>query len=318
MNVDISIIIPIYNSGAFLSSCLDSILSQGAHNIEIILVDDGSTDDSYSQCIKYVDGFSNVDLVLCERHCGVSEARNKGLDRAKGKWIMFIDADDYLLPESISHFLNLVDSHKDCTWFLASTLKELNEVKSIHKALPQNEIYDPITKLRSIRRYAVWGYLFSHSIIKKYGIRFHQGLGYSEDKVFIYKYALYNKRLVTSNQYVYVYRLHGGSACASRDLLRKAINQVKASSVLFNLSESSEVASLPLAKQSLRREYEHTLSTGIRTLIVDFSVEKFRTFKNAYVLEFHRSKLGKLYFLLFVNYILYCWHRFIHKITGKN
>lgn len=91
----ISIIIPIFNTKKYLSQCIDSILNQSYKNIEIILVDDGSTDGSECVCEKYADKYHNI-IFLKQKHSGPFKARKRGLDIARGDYITFVDSDDFI------------------------------------------------------------------------------------------------------------------------------------------------------------------------------------------------------------------------------
>jgi len=94
-NLSISIIIPVYNAERWLRQCLDSILNQSFENYELILVDDGSKDQSPIICDEYAEKYDKI-IVIHKTNGGVSSTRNAGLDIAKGEWIAFIDADDYI------------------------------------------------------------------------------------------------------------------------------------------------------------------------------------------------------------------------------
>lgn len=91
----ISIIIPVYNTSLYLTRCLNSVLNQTYKNIEIIVIDDGSTDDSLQIIKKFSKVNSNI-KVISQKNCGQSYARNAGLELANGKYIMFVDSDDYV------------------------------------------------------------------------------------------------------------------------------------------------------------------------------------------------------------------------------
>ena len=94
----ISVIVPVYNVGEYLSRCVDSILKQTYSNLEIILVDDGSTDDSGHICDTYIPRDSRI-RVIHKKNGGLSSARNAGIEKAKGEYLSFIDSDDYIHPE---------------------------------------------------------------------------------------------------------------------------------------------------------------------------------------------------------------------------
>lgn len=93
----ISVIIPVYNVEPYLKQCLDSVLQQTYEDIEVILVDDGSTDNSGMICDEYTLRDSRIKVIHNE-HCGQSDARNKGMWAASGDVISFIDSDDYVSP----------------------------------------------------------------------------------------------------------------------------------------------------------------------------------------------------------------------------
>jgi len=109
----VSIIIPTYNYGHFLVKCIDSVLNQTYSNIEIILVDDGSTDNTneiihtkYKNKVKYI----------YQENKGASVARNKGIDIARGEYLSFLDADDFFIPTSIEDRLNILQNNKEIGW----------------------------------------------------------------------------------------------------------------------------------------------------------------------------------------------------------
>lgn len=106
-NIKVSVIVPIYNVEKYLPKCIDSILAQSHNNLEIILVDDGSPDDSG----KIADSYAEKDLrvkVIHKGNSGVSSARNIGIDSATGDYVCFADADDYLMEDYVEYLLELV------------------------------------------------------------------------------------------------------------------------------------------------------------------------------------------------------------------
>ena len=103
----ISIIVPIYNSENYIKKCLDSILAQTYSNLEVILIDDGSTDNSYNICKDYQKKDNRI-VLLQQKNAGVSRARNHGLEVAKGEYIGFVDSDDYIEPEMYEILLNSI------------------------------------------------------------------------------------------------------------------------------------------------------------------------------------------------------------------
>lgn len=105
MNKLISVIIPVYNVHSYLRRCLDSVVNQTYKNIEILLVDDGSTDNSAQICLEYEKKYKNV-IYLYKKNGGLSDARNYGIKHSKGDYIAFVDSDDYIDPEMYQYLLS--------------------------------------------------------------------------------------------------------------------------------------------------------------------------------------------------------------------
>lgn len=113
MNSLISVIIPVYNVAPYLRRCLDSVLIQSYHNLEIIIIDDGSTDESPIICDEYKQKDDRV-IVVHQNNSGLSVARNVGLDICSGEWVAFLDSDDWINPEMYKTLLNnAINSNAD-------------------------------------------------------------------------------------------------------------------------------------------------------------------------------------------------------------
>ena len=109
-NVKVSIIIPVYKVEAYLARCIDSVLRQTYHNLEIILVDDGSPDHCGEICDQYAEKDSRIS-VYHKSNGGLSDARNYGTARATGDYIAYIDSDDYVAENYIEYLVNLLEGH---------------------------------------------------------------------------------------------------------------------------------------------------------------------------------------------------------------
>lgn len=105
----ISVIIPVYNSEKSIKNCLDSVVAQSFRDYEIVIVDDGSSDNSLSICTEYSERFSNI-VLLHQENAGVSAARNMGIMIAKGEYITFLDSDDCFKEDALNIFFSIVDS----------------------------------------------------------------------------------------------------------------------------------------------------------------------------------------------------------------
>lgn len=150
-NIDdlVSIIVPVYNVEKYLKKCLDSIINQTYKNIEILLVDDGSTDNSGIICDEYAKKDPRI-TVIHKENAGLSEARNTGLDYARGKYISFIDSDDYI-EEGMIFYLYHDCKDNNCQIANSNKIWELENGKKIYLCEIENsEIVDTETALKNL------------------------------------------------------------------------------------------------------------------------------------------------------------------------
>lgn len=107
MNNKVSVIIPVYNAEKFLKYCLNSVINQTYNNLEIILINDGSIDNSLDVCNEYTKKYKNIKL-FTQKNAGVSSARNLGIKKSSGEFLAFVDSDDYVNPYFIEKLVNLI------------------------------------------------------------------------------------------------------------------------------------------------------------------------------------------------------------------
>lgn len=206
---NISIIVPVYKVEKYIKNCIDSLLSQTFHDFEILIIDDGSPDNSGRIC----DEFAKRDFrikVFHKENAGVSNARNLGLDNAKGKWVIFIDSDDYITNDFLETIVEDEKKNADLMIYSYSNIKEngINVSNFSHKKYFYSEkdigLAFRFSKLSEIGY--PWCKVFKTSIIQANNIRFNQKLPISEDRLFTYQYLFYTKSIYFSNKIVYNYR----------------------------------------------------------------------------------------------------------------
>lgn len=212
----ISIIVPVYNVEAYLVECLDSLLSQTGVELEIILVDDGSTDGSLAICQAYAERYRNIKLIS-QTNQGQSVARNIGLEQAEGEYIFFIDSDDYLTePGALAHALTTLETEQaDIVIFSYRLIYPRKSVDRVFK----HEVIDGKTalvyQLTNRILVTVWAKMFRKDILK--GCRFPVGK-ISEDQLFSYLSFKNSCKIVILNQIYYAYRRWYGSTTHRRDM----------------------------------------------------------------------------------------------------
>lgn len=198
----ISVIIPVYNNEQYLSRCIDSVINQTYKNLEIILVDDGSTDNSGKICDEYALKDNRI-KVIHKENGGVSSARNVGLDIAKGEYIGFVDSDDYIEKDMYEFLYNLIlNNNVDiscCNKFDFNNNKYLPD-RSFPKEglLSLNEILqDKAFGLHIVIK------LFDKNLIKN--IRFNENLTIGEDLLFCFDIIKRSKKTIFKNTAKYYY-----------------------------------------------------------------------------------------------------------------
>lgn len=187
MNIEstplISVIIAIYNPGKYLRKCLDSIVNQTYRNLEIILVDDGSTDNSLAVCREYAEKDSRI-IVHHKENSGVSATRNAGIRLAHGEYFSFIDSDDYLEEDAYEYLMDLIKQHKvdvvTHEHFITYPSKETTHTIPAEKYGLYNR-KDAMNVLVHHFPFA-WNKLFSKKIIE--GIWFNEEICRGEDGLF--------------------------------------------------------------------------------------------------------------------------------------
>lgn len=216
-----SVIIPIYNSCDCLNRCIASIVNQSFKNYELLLIDDGSTDGSEIICDEYALKYDRIN-VFHKQNGGVSSARNLGLAKARGKFIIFVDSDDEVETDFLSVIQNYLNDDVDLIhygWYYKDgkhTLK--HDVCKVSTCLTLKEVCR-----KNIFHGFVWSYVFKKDIIKKNKLSFSTNLNYAEDWEFILRYYMYVNKMQVLKDCPYSQFMRPGSA-TNRELGEKYIS----------------------------------------------------------------------------------------------
>lgn len=235
MMAKVSIVIPVYNAEKYIETCLESVNMQTYRDFEVILVDDGSKDKSRNICESFCRLYPKQFKYYWQKNSGVSAARNFGIDKAAGEWIMFIDADDIIAEFAIDQLLKSINEEHDdivisgytrranafnmSNEFTAYSSNSLNKLllnspnyKKLYSKL--GNLFDDIVLM------TVWGKLYRRSIIKENSLKFNMDLKVCEDVVFNYEYFRYVRNAIFSHSVLYYYRIAEGSASSKIDKSR--------------------------------------------------------------------------------------------------
>ena len=208
----ISIIIPVYNVEKYIRKCVDSVLNQTYKNLQVILVDDGSTDKSTEICDEYKERDARVEVVHKVNE-GLPAARNTGLERMKGDYVGFIDSDDWVDVQMVEHLLHNIQA-QDADISVIEMVKVQGDVEIDQKPCKvdiytQEEYAKKFFKIGSQKIvHYVCNKLFKSSIVNDK--TFEKAFSIGEDVVAFYKMLLKAKKIVSSNQIMYFYRQNTG------------------------------------------------------------------------------------------------------------
>ena len=220
----ISIIVPVYNAQAYIDPCIQSVLSQSFQDIELILIDDGSTDDSLNKC-RCWERDPRVTLISTENR-GVSAARNLGLQHASGEWIMFLDSDDYLLEGCLDGLMAMVSP--DTRLVIGAYADDGQAVSTaLHQSVSADAVrtmtLDPINhrllpefyEVRPLSLPSCCGKLYRRDVIRENSLGFREELRLSEDTCFNLDYLSCIGHVCITNLPVVYYRQNTTSVTAA-------------------------------------------------------------------------------------------------------
>lgn len=223
-NFKVSVIVPVYNASQYISRTLDSIIAQDFDSFEIIVVDDGSTDNSLEIINRCLDDCKISHKVIHQENAGVSVARNVGIDESQGDYLVFVDADDYV---SNNHLSSLYNGKTDFSLTLYAK-KEGNKLTNLD-TYSQDMIstHDFIKmELNMQITFNFFQLMYKADIIKDNNVKFTPGTVYGEDTEFAHKALNYGNEIAINNEVTYYYVQHQDSAINTTEYKRFDIVEI--------------------------------------------------------------------------------------------
>lgn len=241
MNPLISIIVPTYNVEKYIRTCIESILAQTYRNVEIIIVNDGSTDQSLAVISDLICSHHNV-KVINQKNQGLSVARNTGIDVATGKYITFVDADDKIMPDFVSSLYQIAE--KTGADIVRGSFRDFNG------NIPKNWVPDfnvPTNCgtivldqfLSSNISFVVWSSIYRLDFINNNHIRFTPGI-LLEDGDFTTRAYMLAKLVATSSESNYAYRIRQGSILTTNNAKEMSLSEEKVISQFISMLRHEE------------------------------------------------------------------------------
>lgn len=218
----VSVIIPVYNAEKYLHKCVDSVINQTLDDIEIILVDDGSTDNSPVICDDYERKHDNI-KVFHKENGGLSSARNMGMDKATGEYIGFVDSDDYIAPEMYEKLYH-ASKKLGCDMAICNyqVVKDSNMLSIGKIEFPENRRVNQ-NEVRTLMQtsnkrgflWFVWKSIYKRDLLQQNGVRFIEG-NIIEDTPFNMEAMLCSEGIVFFNEPLYYYEQTDNSLMRSK------------------------------------------------------------------------------------------------------
>lgn len=279
-------IVPVYNTERYLERCLSSIIAQGLSDdvYEVLVVDDGSTDGSRDQIAAFTLLHSQVHLIIQE-NAGVSAARNLALEQARGRYVQFVDSDDYLQEGMMSRLLQrAVDEDLDVLQFNNLSVDPDGNVSPTDT----DEVTTPVmTGADFLRDHSltpyVWRFLVKREYLEAHQWRFNTSLIVCEDGALIAEFMLAAQRMASSAEAPYCYVNRNDSAMHNPDkehLQRRIFSQIDSAAsidVTAKRFEQQTGKAVPISVTGLRNVYLYfAMTRALTTGCVDAAVERMR------------------------------------------
>ena len=290
--IKISIITPAYNEEKHIGECIESVLRQTWPHFEMVVVDDASSDRTAEIVEKYSAADERVKLIRMQDNSGVAKARNAALDNVGGDYLLFLDADDWILPQMLSDLVEMLDQYGKVDMFRL----KLRKVSSRSEHPPagsdfETRVYSPANLIRENKSGGYMPNLFvKHTIVKDNMIRFTDGMAMLEDQEFTMKCMIHSEQVLYFTKQNYMYYQHDESL--SRNLSRDQYTDI-----LNCAYRVYDTAKLHLQDEEKRVYHDYAYKKAlqyVRRVLSDREITAAEI----------RSDMGR-----FMNQIEFEWHR---------
>lgn len=277
----VSVIVPVYNVEKYLDRCLESLVNQTLSDIEIIVINDGSKDSSLDIINKYLKNYKDKMKLIDQKNCGISVARNNGIKIAQGKYLGFVDSDDFVDVSMFEKLYNSIEKSKSdivvCNYLKyqdKNNILKIDVVKNVHS----DNIYKSPDMINSID-YAPWNKLYKRELFDN--IEFPVNKKY-EDLNTILKVFLNAKSISTLNSYLYFYRVN--------ELGETLTINNKVGDILFIIDD--------LLKYSKSQDKYYLLEDEFKKMAVDklfyYLILSYQLKDKHYIMEFRNNIINLL------------------------
>lgn len=305
----ITIIIPIYNAEKSIEKCVNSIIKQKYRNIEILLINDGSKDKSLDIC-KILKSRDNRIILIDKENEKVSKTRNRGIQEAKGKYIMFVDSDDYINEDMVKEMAKGIEEFDICTcnYNYVDNNKEIVRSKLSSFSTDENNRYIEILQ-RDLLFNPLWNKIYKTKIIKENNIKFEPNIQVGEDYLFNIDYMkhIQNANYISDPMYNYVIQYN---SLSKRFVERSIKEEMK---IPRNLKKYYEEQKYNM--QYVYNQYIEILKSNILNLMVgEKDRNEIKKLIGEYIYEIKKDGIDKEK----IDSLLTTENKFLYKALMKN
>ena len=239
---EVSVIIPVYNVAPYIERCLDSAVGQTLASLEVIVIDDGSTDGSAAICDAWAQRHPGRLRVIHQDNAGVSAARNRGIEAARGRYLAFVDSDDYVAPDFAERLYRAASGGG------AQLAKGVRVTQFADgRQQPRLEMNNALRRLGSPRCLCSqwWTVIYARELFTRHGLRFDEQLRYAEDLLFLHQAVSHCSRIAVDNAARYFYCRREGSADSGSVSERQAEDAVHVVTAIMEDLERTGAAEAP-------------------------------------------------------------------------
>lgn len=270
----ISVIVPVYNGSIYIEKCVKNILNQDYQNIEAIIIDDGSTDDTLNK-LNYMKKMDNRIVIIHQRNAGVSAARNTGIQKSSGEYIVFMDVDDTVSNSYISKLFESKNQENQlvvCSHRLIKSRGRAIDFPYKEGLYENDELNCRILNIFREIAATPWGKLFEASLIKQNKICFPIDTPYGEDTIFLARYISHVSSIRIISDILYYYNFTNPNSAVKktyRDLYLYCSFMIKEKEIMFRNRKSIE-----LYENNKSNEIEYYLNVCLGHYITKYSKDE--------------------------------------------
>lgn len=316
--IKLSFVIPAYNVEKYLPKCLDSILQQKGADFEVVVVDDGSSDDTRALLDQYAE--ENINLkVISQANAGMSTARNRGLEEAQGEYVMFVDSDDWLCDNALATIGPHLNGEDVVCFDAKKYIENEDAYVENNRQLIENTMrgWDYFNQQRllaaEIHFVCIWQRAYKVAFLKENELRFAEGILRAEDDLFTTMVMYHAQRIKTINECLYVYRVRERSITTTVDINRWR-DSLKVQKIMADFFVPLRLKDKHVIYQVLASNYINCFSKNTKRLYGNHDAElkqwmDWGKFQQVCVTRRHK----RLYWLVRISPVLFRFYESVQK-----